>query len=163
DIPLSSQERYDLVIGGVLQLALLVFARFAGRSGRGGAGRGPRGPGVFERISGWIERKLERLILGEEGQRGTRGNEPGSTRTWEADEAPAKRMETGAKDGVDPTPDSIREGTARMEEHPDYISTVAELERLGFRLEETGGDPHVTIREWVNPEDEVLRVEKIVY
>ncbi|MDQ1728834.1 MAG: hypothetical protein QOD33_959 [Pyrinomonadaceae bacterium] len=37
DIPLTSQERYDLVIGGVLQLVLIVVARsFRGRGGRTG-------------------------------------------------------------------------------------------------------------------------------
>jgi hypothetical protein len=96
-----------------------------------------------------------------EGKGGTGENkEPAGGKTVDVDDAPAKRMETSAKTGLDPTPDTIRDGSVRMEAHPSYDATMAEVKRLGFEVKKTSGDPHVTVREVVNPKGDVLRVEK---
>ncbi|MBR8835461.1 MAG: hypothetical protein DSM106950_15920 [Stigonema ocellatum SAG 48.90 = DSM 106950] len=78
---------------------------------------------------------------------------------------PPRRLATVAKLGLDPTPDTIREGTVRMEQHPNYESAVAEIRRLEFEIKNTRGEsgPYVAVREVLNPETEVIRVEKIVY
>ena len=70
---------------------------------------------------------------------------------------------TDAKQGLDPTPNTIREGSVRMEQHPNYENTVVELGSLEFELEFTKGDPYVEVREVLNPEGETIRVEKKVY
>lgn len=74
-----------------------------------------------------------------------------------------QRMATGAKEGLDPTPDTIGEGTVRMEQHPEYSRIIAEVERLGFKIEDANGDPHVTVREVVDPKGNFIRLEKILY
>ncbi len=76
---------------------------------------------------------------------------------------PSERLATNASEGLEATPDTIREGSVRMEEHPDYSATVAELDRLGFQLTPTSGDPHVSVTEVLNLAGEVIRVEKKVY
>lgn len=53
----------------------------------------------------------------------------------------------GAEQGLDPTPETIRTGLVRMEDHPDYPTTVVRLEELGYTVREVapGGDPRVSI------------------
>lgn len=79
------------------------------------------------------------------------------------DEEPTGRMDTGARDGLETTPETIRDGSVRMEQHPNYRSTIAEIEGLGFEVRQTSGDPHVSVREVLNPEGQVIRVERSVY
>lgn len=66
DREIPEQERFDMVVGGALQLILL-GAGLITRGGRSGGGR--RG-GFFERINRSIERFLERTILGEKDPAG---------------------------------------------------------------------------------------------
>jgi hypothetical protein len=72
-------------------------------------------------------------------------------------------MQTDAKQGLDPTPNTIHEGSVKMEQHPNYAQTVAELRNLGFELEFTNGDPYVEVKKVLNPEGETIKVEKKVY
>ncbi|NJL86905.1 MAG: hypothetical protein HC886_14580 [Leptolyngbyaceae cyanobacterium SM1_1_3] len=79
------------------------------------------------------------------------------------DEEPAGRMDTGASDGLESTPETIRDGSVRMEQHPTYQSTLTEIESLGFEVRRTSGSPHVSVREVLSPEGQVIRVERAVY
>ncbi|MEC4818002.1 MAG: hypothetical protein SAK29_32740 [Scytonema sp. PMC 1069.18] len=80
---------------------------------------------------------------------------------------PQKSLEhlaSGAKHGLDPTPETLREGSVRMEQHPNYESSIAEIKRLEFIVKNTLRDePHVVVREVLNPDLEIIRVEKILY
>lgn len=91
----------------------------------------------------------------------TRPGRPGETQI--GDEQAARRMETGAKSGVEPTPESIRTGTVRMEQHPNYHAVISEIENLGFRMRTTSKAPHVSVWEIVSPDGVRLRVEKTVH
>jgi hypothetical protein len=76
----------------------------------------------------------------------------------------AQNLATGAKLGLDPTPDTIREGSVRMEQHPNYKNLMAEIQRLEFAVKNTQQDePHVVVREVFNPDIQLIRVEKILY
>lgn len=66
-----------------------------------------------------------------------------------SEEQPPLRS-AGAEPGVDPTPESIRQGTVRMEEHPDFPRVVEELDGLGFSLVEDRDGPRVAIRRVVD-------------
>jgi hypothetical protein len=79
------------------------------------------------------------------------------------DEDPARKLETGAKDGLESSPETVRDGSVRMEEHPSYRTTLDEIRRLGFEVKKTSGDPYVSVREVLNPEGQVIRVEKNVF
>ncbi|MFC4145221.1 hypothetical protein ACFO0M_03030 [Micromonospora mangrovi] len=52
----------------------------------------------------------------------------------------------GAEVGEPPTPESIRQGTVRMELHPDFPQMVKFLEEHGFRLVEHPRGPNVVLR-----------------
>ncbi|MBW4528042.1 MAG: DUF4157 domain-containing protein [Phormidium tanganyikae FI6-MK23] len=79
------------------------------------------------------------------------------------DEDPARKLETGARDGLEASPETVRDGSVRMEEHPSYRSTLDEIRRLGFEVKKTAGDPYVSVREVLSPEGQVIRVEKSVF
>ncbi|GLY01594.1 hypothetical protein [Actinoplanes sp. NBRC 101535] len=70
----------------------------------------------------------------------------------------------GAGTGLPPTPETIRQGTVRMEDHPDYPRAVETLAEQGFSvLPSQEGHPHTVIRHVVDPKThEVLRVEREV-
>jgi hypothetical protein len=72
------------------------------------------------------------------------------------------KADTGSAKGVDPTPDSIRQGTVRMEDHPDFAKKVSELEQKGFKLSYEPGNPHVVVKEVVAPDGTPIRFEKSV-
>jgi hypothetical protein len=73
------------------------------------------------------------------------------------------KLSTGAKRGLDPTPETIREGSVRMEQYPEYANTLAKIKELGFEIKITQDDPHVKVKEVLNPQKEVVRVLKVVY
>lgn len=74
---------------------------------------------------------------------GRPGTDGAPQRNPDAAEEPGK-LESGASPGEDPTPDSIRLGTVRMEDHPDFDRIRAELEEAGYPLDIVrDGDPHV--------------------
>jgi hypothetical protein len=69
---------------------------------------------------------------------------------------------SGASDGLDASPETIRQGTVRMEQHPEFQQDVAALKGKGFELRYADGDPHVELREVLTPEGELIRTEKVV-
>jgi hypothetical protein len=99
---------------------------------------------------------------------GTAGSETNQTNTSRADNAniePAfeEKLATGAERGLDPTPESIRQGSVRMEAHPEYAKLTAELESKGYSLRLTDRErPHVVVKEVVTPTGELIRIEKVL-
>lgn len=77
--------------------------------------------------------------------------------------ATKEKVGAGSKTGLDPTPETVREGTVRMEEHPDYGTELAALADKGFTVVKTTGDPHVEIRRVVGPDGSILRVDHEVH
>jgi Uncharacterized conserved protein len=77
--------------------------------------------------------------------------------------SPARRLDTGAKTGEPATPETIRQGTVAMEDHPQYAELMAEVRNKGFEVREIPGDPHVSVVEVVNEAGEVIRVEKVLF
>jgi hypothetical protein len=73
------------------------------------------------------------------------------------------KLATGAKRGLDATPETIREGSVRMEQHPEYANTLTKIKELGFDIENTYSDPYVEVKEVLNSQKEVVRVLKVVY
>ena len=73
-----------------------------------------------------------------------------------------EKMATGASVGHDPTPQSIHEGSVRMEEHPQYQAVVDDLKAQGFEVRFTEGDPHVVSREVVDKAGNFVRVDRFV-
>lgn len=74
-----------------------------------------------------------------------------------------KLRTSGAKRGAEPTPEKIREGSVRMEDHPQYQQTLTELAQKGFKTVQTTGDPHVEIRRVVDPQGNVIRTDLEVH
>lgn len=62
--------------------------------------------------------------------------------------------------GRDPTPETIRQGTVRMEEHPQYAQMLAEIETRGCKVVFAEDDPCVVVREVVNAQGATLRIER---
>ncbi|MEU2256156.1 hypothetical protein ABZ540_23590 [Nocardia xishanensis] len=76
------------------------------------------------------------------------------------------KLNSGAVRGAEPTPENIRFGTVRMEDHPDFEGVRAELESAGYPLEvrvaSLGVDPHVERIQIVDKAGNVLRIEQRV-
>ena len=77
------------------------------------------------------------------------------------------KMATGAAIGKDPTPESIREGSVRMEEHPQYEETIRQVTEAGFKIKISDDKNlvYVEVKEVVTSDKadrEVIRVEKIL-
>jgi hypothetical protein len=70
-------------------------------------------------------------------------------------------LETGWKTGEQATPDAIRQGTVRMEDHPDFQQVKSDLASRGFELRD-GDSARVVIREVLNQDGDVVRVERYV-
>ncbi len=68
-------------------------------------------------------------------------------------------MKTGAKIGVAPSDYSIRVGTVRMEEHPDYQSLIDLIINQGFVIIKDR-EARISYIEVINTQKEVVRVEK---
>ena len=68
-------------------------------------------------------------------------------------------MKTGAKIGVAPSDYSIRVGTVRMEEHPDYQSLIDKIINQGFVIIKDR-EARISYIEVINTQKEVVRVEK---
>ena len=71
-------------------------------------------------------------------------------------------MVTGATTGKDPTPDTIREGSVRMEQHPQYEDTIGQVKEAGFEIK-VSDVARVEVKEVVNSNGNVIRVEKTLY
>jgi hypothetical protein len=73
---------------------------------------------------------------------------------------PALTKERELPRGLDPTPETIRHGTVRMEEHPEYGRLTSEMEAAGYPLEEGDPPPCVERVQFVDQSGNVLRVEQ---
>jgi uncharacterized Zn-binding protein involved in type VI secretion len=80
-----------------------------------------------------------------------------------AREAPHLRKDephAGAEEGLDPTEETIRIGTVRMEDHPNYIDAIRRVRNAGFEVVHRNEAPHVVIRRVVDREGNLLRIER---
>ena len=76
--------------------------------------------------------------------------------------ASSSTLITTAKLGKKPTPKTIRQGTVRMEDHPDYDITVQRVKDSGFEIKHSG----IAGVEWLEIYDQagnLLRIEKILH
>ena len=72
------------------------------------------------------------------------------------------KMATGAGTGKDPTPDTIREGSVRMKEHPHYQESIKQVKEAGFEIK-FSEEARVEVKEVVDSDGNVIRVEKTLY
>ena len=72
------------------------------------------------------------------------------------------KLTTGATTGKNPTPETIREGSVRMEQHPQYEETIKQIKAAGFEIR-ISNDACVEVKEVVDLNGNVLRVEKVLY
>lgn len=72
------------------------------------------------------------------------------------------KLATGATTGKNPTPETIREGSVRMEQHPQYEETIEQIKVAGFEIR-IGNEACVEVKEVVDLNGNVIRVEKILY
>ena len=89
--------------------------------------------------------------------------EVSNTSSRQADEitsnSRSRRMNTGAKVGVDPSDYSIKVGTVRMKEHPNYQNSISEAKSKGFKVVEDT-EARVSYIEVINKQKEVIAIEK---
>ncbi|RUT09888.1 hypothetical protein DSM106972_003830 [Dulcicalothrix desertica PCC 7102] len=72
------------------------------------------------------------------------------------------KLTTGATTGKNPTPETIREGSVRMEQHPQYEETIKQIKAAGFEIR-ISNDACAEVKEVVDLNGNVLRVEKVLY
>lgn len=70
-------------------------------------------------------------------------------------------LATTAKLGKPPTPETIRQGTVRMEEHPDYETAIQKAKDAGFEIR-SAGFASVDRIEFYDKEGNLLRIEKVL-
>lgn len=74
------------------------------------------------------------------------------------------KMRSEGTAGLDPTPETIKDGTVRMENHPHFQSTVEALKSRGVTLAEGPPPPHVMVRKIIKPDGTFIRNDiEIVY
>ncbi len=80
------------------------------------------------------------------------------------DDALKLKMRTGAQAGVAASPDSIRLGTVRMTEHPDFPKIKARLEVQGIaiRFSSSYSETRLVLRKVVDKSGKFLREEKFI-
>ena len=71
-------------------------------------------------------------------------------------------LEAGAKPGKEPTPETIRLGTVRMEAHPEYQAVIQTAKNSGFEIKYTKGDPYVKVIEVRDRKRKIIRLEKVL-
>jgi hypothetical protein len=77
---------------------------------------------------------------------------------------PQKMETTGASPGVDPTPESIRQGTVRMEDHPDFPQVLEDLQAKGYEFTyDNRGAPRVKIVETVSSDGKPIGLKKYLF
>lgn len=72
-----------------------------------------------------------------------------------------KDLSSGWKLGEPPTPETIRQGTVRMEEHPDYEAVIQKAKNAGFEIKVT----HEAAIKWTELYDldqNLIRIEKLL-
>lgn len=72
-----------------------------------------------------------------------------------------KDLTSGWEVGQAPTPETIRQGTVRMEEHPDYEATMQVAKDAGFEVR-FSGEASMTWTELYDLEQNFVRIEKIL-
>ena len=89
--------------------------------------------------------------------------EPINTSSKQVDEVISNnrsgKMSSSARVGVDPSEYSIKVGTVRMKEHPNYQNLISEAESKGFKVVESS-NACIRYVEYINKAREVIRVEK---
>ncbi len=73
-----------------------------------------------------------------------------------------KSLTSGWEQGEPPTPESIRQGTVRMENHPDYEAAIQKALDAGFEIRISGE----AAIEWIELYDlnqKLIRIEKILH
>lgn len=102
-------------------------------------------------------------VLDEAGDAAKKADDVEAPKVGEIDRSPGQNAwETAAKKGDDVTPDSVRYGTVRMEDHPDFPKMKAEAEAKGFTIE-TGSPPRVSVERVVDETGKVIEVRKQLY
>lgn len=71
-------------------------------------------------------------------------------------------LRTGAEPGLDPSPETIKVGTVRMEEHPQYSKTISKIEEYGYKIRFIPGEASVETIEVLDKTGAVLGIEKYV-
>ena len=69
------------------------------------------------------------------------------------------KMSSAAKTGVESSDYSIKVGTVRMKEHPNYQNLISEVEGKGYKIVEDG-EARVSYVEIINSQMEIIAVEK---
>ena len=69
------------------------------------------------------------------------------------------KMSSAAKTGVNPSDYSIKVGTVRMKEHPNYQNLISEVESKGYKIVEDG-EARVSYVQVIDSQMEVIAVEK---
>jgi hypothetical protein len=82
-----------------------------------------------------------------------------AARTGGKDQPTRGKMRTGASEGLEATTETISEGTVKMEAHPHFSQTVAELEKRGIKFVTTAEDPHFVARRVINLDGKIVRTE----
>ncbi len=72
------------------------------------------------------------------------------------------KLATGATTLKYPTPETIREGSVRMEQHPQYEETIKQIKVAGFEIR-ISNEARVEVKEVVDLNENVIRVEKVLY
>ena len=66
------------------------------------------------------------------------------------------KLATGATAGKDPTPDTIREGSVRMEQHPQYEETIGQVKAAGFEIK-ISNEARVEVKEVLDSDGNLIR------
>jgi hypothetical protein len=72
-----------------------------------------------------------------------------------------KDLTSGWKRGEEPTPETIRQGTVRMEEHPDYEAVIQKAKDAGFEVR-ISGEASIEWAELYDLNQKFVRIEKIL-
>lgn len=79
------------------------------------------------------------------------------------DEKYDMKMATGSEIGVIASEYSIRVGTVKMEDHPNFMNLIEEIKSYGFEIRYRDGSPHAAIHEiYSNNGSTLLRTEKFI-
>jgi hypothetical protein len=145
-------------LGILVSALLLALAAYLTKKGAESLGRSKLGAKLGQtEMAKWLAERQKGTTTAEALDRAAnKGTSAGKAAASEG------VLSSGAKPGIDATPDTVRQGTVRMEQHPDYGTQVAFLQENGFTVKPTKGDPRVVVRQVVGPDGTVLRVEREV-
>lgn len=71
-------------------------------------------------------------------------------------------LTSGWRIGQSPTPETIRQGTVRMEDHPDYNAAIQKVKNAGFEIR-ISGEAAVEWTEFYDLNQNLVRVEKVLH